>query len=231
MTGQGREEGEEASAEDTREAALPRHSYRFAREVSGLAPKPGHHLGTMSVEVGGRMALLYIIEGAANNAVSLVGFVTDFTQTALLSFHLAGTIAVLDSFPYTPESYGEVLEFSNGSMTLDTNELGWTVTKATVIYSRVRSVTGRDPDGGAIKIDQTQGGPIFASFSGFKEGWVPALVAGVVVAVGYGLYKLADKALDKIGENLEHVKIKAKASAGPVNGDLELEFGKGPSQK
>jgi hypothetical protein len=207
-------------------------NFRFAREIGAYAPKPGHHLGTAAIVLGdNRMSLLNIIEGAANDAVTVNGIVTDFTATTVLLFHMSGTFTLLDYYPYDPRAYGQVLEFSDGSMSFGKQDVGFAVTRADIVYSRTRSVAGPDPDGGLIRIRQASGTPIFVSFSGFKEGWIPVLVAGVVVAAGYGLYKLADKALDKIGDSLAEAKMKATVTAGPVSGTVEMEFGSGASKK
>ena len=129
-------------------------TFRFTRETSSNAPKPGHHLGDISYTYNGESVSVYAIEGGQNNALSFTGLATNFASTRLLSFSLAGNFReLLDCMPYSPHNNSQIFEYSDFVVKTDKGEhVEFPFTQAKVIYTRVRSGSGVDPDGGVIQL-------------------------------------------------------------------------------
>jgi hypothetical protein len=162
-------------------------THRFARDVSALAPKPGHLLGTVGFSYRGTSYSLAIIEGAPNDTASIIGISTDFTSLTSVRFGLEGDImGKLHDLPSDPRALGMTLEFSGAYSPFgdDYAQVAFPIQSAKVVFTRIRAANGIDPDGAIVRLKLTSNEEIIADLAGFKRGWeIGCWIVIVVIAV------------------------------------------------
>lgn len=154
-------------------------SYRFNRDVDALAPKPGHHLGTLTFNQGDERVVLWMIEGPDNDTLNFRGMATDFEETRLFRFGIRGPgIEQLNELPHDPNARGLDLDLS-----LEDDAVS--PTRARVVYSPMRSPDRDEPDCALIRFDTASGASIDVTVAELRRGWSPTLtVAGAALALG-----------------------------------------------
>jgi hypothetical protein len=150
--------------------------YNFSKDVSRVAPKPGHHLGTASFVLGGENHLLWIIEGPGNDCLSFKGQAVEFPQARTYRFQIRGSLVEsLSQIAYRPDDRRLKVVLEASGSALDIRE-------ATFIYSSQRSPSGVDPDAAFIRLTTASGESIDVALTDLRRGWLP-----VVIVVGIGL--------------------------------------------
>jgi hypothetical protein len=151
--------------------------FRFSRDVDQIAPKPGHHLGTASFQLGDETHLLWIIEGPENDALCFKGMATDFNGSRVYKFKLRGSmLEAAGDLPYSPYDRQLKFQFRMSGAPINLKE-------GTVIFTGVRAPNGLDPDGALMLFTTTKkGDTIRVALTDLRRGWHP-----VVVIVGIGL--------------------------------------------
>lgn len=147
--------------------------YRHARDVNALAPKPGHHLATVSFRKGNEAFLLWVIEGPENDTLSFRGMASDFEQTRFFRFRLSGLgIEALGDLPYSPHDHRHemVLEREGKEIRL------------TVLFSPMRGPGGTDPDAALMRVECGDE-PVVVSITELRRAWMPSLLSAGVGAV------------------------------------------------
>jgi len=196
--------------------------FRFARELDCLAPKPGRDLGTLTFFNNNNQEslLLRVIEGATRDAMSFRGVATNFNRTRILNFHLRGNFTdLLVDLPYSPYDNEVEIDYENFSIDPPCDKTDFFITNAKVIYTRVASERGQDPDGALIKMTPEAGENITAYISGIKRGWCPILTVAVAPAV----------TIPVVTNTRPNVKIRMTVKARSVEADISVETGSGPA--
>jgi hypothetical protein len=182
--------------------------HRFARQVAPTAPKPGHHLATLSFGLGNENTILWLIEGPGNDAFSFLGMATDFERTRILRFSVQGSlIERINDLPRSPYDRTLIYRFRPES---DEDASRLRLQSATVVFSGMRSANGVDPDSAALAFDLGGDQRVLASVTGYQRGWYWQTV---VVAVSMGVWAVR---------------------VGPTDGEslrLEVEQDSGPGQR
>lgn len=198
--------------------------FRFSREVDSLAPKPGRDLGTITFSSGSDSVLLRVIEGATRDAMSFRGVTTNFDRTRILNFHLRGTfVDLLEDLPYSPYDNETEIEYQDFKIEPPSN-IPFFIKKAKVIYTKVASERGLDPDGALIKMTispEAPEGHMIANVTGIKRGWCPIATVAVVAIVAVTVVTIT--------VTKPVVEITGKVKAGPVDVDITVKTGSGPA--
>ena len=153
---------------------------RFGRETDAAAPRPGHLLGTFSFAMGGENALMWILEGPENNALSYMAMATDFNLTRFVRFRLrGGAIQSLNDLPYSAYERRVSAEIDLGV------ETPTRVTGLDLVYSSVRGPNGIDPDAALICV-RTEDGHVHGALTELRRAWWPFLTGfGAALALAY----------------------------------------------
>jgi hypothetical protein len=196
-SGSGREEKETLEAM-TDDETRPNH--RFAREVSAVAPKPGHDLATASFQLGDETYALHVVEGPAADAVGFLGIATNFERSRVLRFALHGSLVErLDDLPrvqYQPTVTHRILPFG------DTLPSDAVVERATTVFSSLRAANGVDPEAAIVGYELVGGERVSATITGYQRGWYWDLVV-VVVALAIAALRTGRRAGEAIEVTVE----------------------------
>lgn len=157
--------------------------HRFARQVAPTAPKPGHHLATVSFALDREGIILWLVEGPGNDAFSFLGMATDFERTRILRFSVQGSlIERVNDLPRSP--YDRALSYRfRPEIEDDASRL--LLENATVVFSGLRSPNRADPDSAALAFDLAAGERVVAAVTGYQRGWYWQTV---IVAVSLGIW-------------------------------------------
>ncbi len=149
--------------------------YRFARDVSPTAPKPGFHLATISYQRGDHVTILWVVEGAMNNTIGILGNRTDFERTSLLRFSLQGSlIEALNGLYPLPSERAMVLNFYHPERE-EQSPIG--VESAVTVFSSLRTAGRPDADSAAVSYvmngSESDDGAdrVLAAITGYQRGW------------------------------------------------------------
>lgn len=161
--------------------------YRFAREVSAAAPKPGHDLATASFQLGDETYVLHVVEGPRADTVGFLGFATDFDRTRLVRFALHGTLVErLDDLPRA--HHQPALRHLIRPLDENVPSGAFVFERATTVFSGLRAANGVDPEAAIVAYDLVGGGRATATITGYQRGWYWELV---IVVVGLAIAAIA----------------------------------------
>lgn len=171
-------------------------NHRFAREVSAVAPKPGHDLATASFQIGEETFTLHVVEGPAADAVGFLGIATNFERTRVLRFALAGPLVErLDDLPRVQHQSMVTHRIRPIGDTLPADAV---VERATTVFSSLRAANGVDPEAAIVAYDLFGGERMSATITGYHRGWYWDLV---IIAVALAI--AAIRAGRRAGEAIE----------------------------
>jgi hypothetical protein len=149
--------------------------YRFAREVSAAAPKPGHDLATASFQIGDDTYVLHVVEGPAADTVGFLGYATDFARSRIVRFALHGSlIERLDDLPRT-----HLLTTVTHRLS-PVGDRDVVVERATTVFSNLRAANGVDPESAIVAYDLIGGERVIVTITGYHRGWYWELVINVI---------------------------------------------------
>jgi hypothetical protein len=187
--------------------------YRFSREVSEYAPKPGHHLATASCFVRNEVTMLWVIEGPANNAISFRSMATESESIALSRFSIVGSLVEqLSELPHNPFEQRVNIDFSFSAVTQGSKT--GLPKSASIVFTATRAPNGVDPDGAIISVAMDNGEQAKITVTDFRRGWWGLLVIPLVALAGCA------------GETSGHVKV--ETPFGKVEGDFSHKDGVAP---
>jgi len=161
--------------------------HRFAREVSAVAPKPGHDLATASFQLDGETYVLHVVEGPAADTVGFLGIATNFERTRLVRFALHGSLVErLDDLPRVQQHQSTVSHRVRPSG--NTQQADTVVERATTVFSSLRAANGIDPEAAIVAYDLLGGERVSATITGYRRGWYWDLVV-IVVALAIAILR------------------------------------------
>lgn len=156
--------------------------FRFARDVSAYAPKPGHHLVTASFQLGDEACLLYAIEGPANNSMSFRGMAMSSRGIRLFRYSVHGSLVdQLKEIHHVPQGLELVVRFPTVG---DGERSRFDVSEALIAFSSVQAPNRVDADAAiaSVKIHGQAGpsgeppAPLYVWFTNHSRGWIWGLV-------------------------------------------------------
>jgi hypothetical protein len=175
--------------------------HRFAREVSALAPKPGHDLATASFRLGDETYVLHVVEGPDADAVGFLGFTTDFRRARVVRFALHGSLVErLDDLPRVQQYASRVTHGIR--LTGDRQPSFPLFERATTVFSNLRAANGIDPEAAIVRYDLPGGEHVSATITGYHRGWYWDLVV-VVVALAIAVLRAGRSDDDEIDVTVE----------------------------
>jgi hypothetical protein len=191
--------------------------HRFAREVSALAPKPGHDLATASFQLGDESFVLHVVEGPEGDAVGFLGFATDFRRARLVRFGLHGSLVErLDDLPRVQQHESTVAHRIR--LPGDSQPAYAVFERATTVFSSLRAANGVDPEAAIVRYDLPDGEHVSATITGYHRGWYWDLVV-VVVALAIAVLRAGRRDDEEIEVTVEQ---EAGASTFEVSGAVRF---------
>jgi|SRR5690242_15178147 hypothetical protein len=156
--------------------------YRFAREVSAAAPKPGHDLATASFQLDGDAYVLHVVEGPSADTVGFLGISTNFERTRQVRFALHGSL--IERLDDLPRSHTQPLVTHRVLPTEEREAQAQAyspvVEQATTVFGSLRAANGVDPESALVAYDLPGGRRVVAAITGYHRGWYWDLVIVVV---------------------------------------------------
>jgi hypothetical protein len=167
---------------------IPHPQFRFWKEVSSLAPKPGHHLGTLTFTLEKQHFILWLIEGPENDAISfrVMSTSANNTDTQLFRFKARGPlIEQLNELPFSPYDRGIHLDLKSPDAPLKIKTID-------AVFSSVHSPNGVDPDAAIALVTTESGQKITVNITELRRGWLVIVVIGVVAIALSGCASVPD---------------------------------------
>jgi hypothetical protein len=160
-------------------------TYRFARAVSTVAPKPGHDLATASFQLGDESFVLHVVEGPSADSVGFIGVATTFERTRLLRFALRGSlIERLDDLPRASAFPAVTHRFSPSGRTQASDLV---VERVITVFSNLRAANGVDPEAALVAYELAGGERVSVAITGYQRGWYWDLL---IIAVAFAIVVL-----------------------------------------
>jgi len=171
--------------------------YRFAREVSAAAPKPGHDLATASFQLDGDAYVLHVVEGPRADTVGFLGISTNFERTRQVRFALHGSLVErLDDLPRA-HTQPQVTHRVRPPEEREAQAWSPVVEQSTTVFGSLRAANGIDPESAIVAYD-LPGERVVATITGYHRGWYWDLV---IVVVGLAIAFL--RAGRRVGEPVQ----------------------------